>query len=1578
MPASWKQWTSLFRSRKKTPIRNQRWASLTLEELEPRILLANDYYLVPGTASESVRLAFDWTVRDAGYNNEIGVYAVQDAAGRVAGLLPTAAGYAAAVRANSQVVFTSGQGTGAHAEFAFAGGTRLAFYMVQNSTTVTWAGKNPNNQLNKKPVAFFSVDGASPDRFDHVHSKALASGNTRFYWEDMTGGGDRDFNDVIFDVGVLRDRVLHVPGEAGQLATATFTWDIRRASYNNELGIFRVDDASGRLGNLMPGDAGYATAALSSAERHIVFVSGKKAGAVTTLDLLSGLYGLYLVQNSTTAAFLAKNSSNSIRGKPLVFFGFFGANPDRFDHMRWLADNKFAFEDMTRGGDRDFDDLVAHVVFGTPRSVDNQPPVITAQLANDTAPGGLTNNDRLTANYSVGGTVTDDSRIVAFRARLDGSPTDTFFDVFADLQSNGSFLFSVARMAEINGGPLAQGQHVLRLQAEDEHGQRSTFALPFVLDSILDPLTLELDPVFDSAPVGDQQTTFATVTLAGMTEANAGVTLVETGAVTQADTSGRYAFAGIDLALGDNSFTVQATDLAGNQRSITQTFKRLETTPGFDDELSGWTPSEGGGSGPGAGTVTAQDGTAVLREGNSFVVSLQRTFTVPDPPGALSIEFDPLVFDTSSTGRMGDAFEAALVDSSGNPLVFTIASGRDAFFNITEGQDAVLATGVTRDGNRIIVNLANLAPGTEATLILRLVNNDGDENTTVRIIRVDEVASPGPVPAGVVPAAMRSSGAAPLSDFASLGDVSPSVQALYSRTSFNEDRTLLYADLALRNVGRYDVRKTLLVAIANLSDPSVHIQGADGVTPDGIPFVDFSRLLTNDTLATGDTSVARSIVFANPNRTQFTYNLVVLGQVNRPPEFTSTPDAEALVGKAYTYQTSASDPDQDALTYSLLIGPAGMSVDSASGRVTWNPTSADLGNQSVQLQVADNRGAFAVQTYTLAVINPPPNRPPVFTSTPVVDANVNSAYFYQATASDPDGTTPTDPAGDTLRFSLLDGPQGMVVDPASGRVAWTPLAAQLGTNSVTLQVDDGHGGTAQQSFLIAVQQATGNFQPVIVSQPVTAAPLGQTYQYPVRAIDPDNDVLTYALTVAPQGMGIDAGSGLITWSPPTAPGNALQFDGSGGYVSIGNRLNMGTSDFTLEAWIKGDPTMNSWGRILDKGYSDGYALGRFSNTNRVSFEFLNSGSLGSNFATTTDVIDNTWHQITVVKAGNMASLYADGILENTETVSAAAQNNTLPLLIGYNPGEGFQSHWKGQIDDVHIWTAARSTQDIINDINFSSDAHTSNLAAYWNFDEGQETIAHDATGNGNDGTLTGDGPGPTLPTWVASAAPIYATADAPVALRVDDGRGAFDTQSFTVHLETSPAGGIQGTKFNDLNANGTRDLVGGNSAPVTLYNVPGTSDPYLAGMAAGSTADGGDTAPAQAPFLVPGLTLTAGSSLMFTTLAGLVANGGGPTATGTTGPEGSTVTSHFGPQNGISNIVAPYNALLGVFLGADQPDGTAAPATLDFTSSGNVAGGFDYPALAPALKQVFFIGDGRTARALSSRSSSPPGPRACT
>lgn len=147
-----------------------------------------------------------------------------------------------------------------------------------------------------------------------------------------------------------------------------------------------------------------------------------------------------------------------------------------------------------------------------------------------------------------------------------------------------------------------------------------------------------------------------------------------------------------------------------------------------------------------------------------------------------------------------------------------------------------------------------------------------------------------------------------------------------------------------------------------------------------------------------------------------------------------------------------------------------------------------------------------------------------------------------------------------------------------------------------------------------------------------------------------------------------------------------------------------------------------------------------------------------------------------------------------------------------------------------------------------------------------------------------------------------------------------------------------------------------------LY-VPAASDPWLAGMPDGSTASGGDTAPAQSPVAVA---VAAGWTISFS-VTGEASN----CNCSFEFPDGGSLTTHSaGAENGFSDINAPINSLIGVFIGPTPPNGVTPPAALDFSAAGL---GTDFTSLSPALNQVFFVGDGRTSAAQVQTFTAPAG-----
>ena len=129
---------------------------------------------------------------------------------------------------------------------------------------------------------------------------------------------------------------------------------------------------------------------------------------------------------------------------------------------------------------------------------------------------------------------------------------------------------------------------------------------------------------------------------------------------------------------------------------------------------------------------------------------------------------------------------------------------------------------------------------------------------------------------------------------------------------------------------------------------------------------------------------------------------------------------------------------------------------------------------------------------------------------------------------DIDTSDPVNQAG--LTFSFLDAPSGMAINAASGLIAWTPTNEQVGTEPVTVQVEDLAGLTNTLDFNVEVINPSAS--PMIESIADATVPAGDLFTLQVQASDPDPaDVLDYSLDSAPAGLVIAMTSGLLEWMP---------------------------------------------------------------------------------------------------------------------------------------------------------------------------------------------------------------------------------------------------------------------------------------------------------------------------------------------------------------------------------------------------------------------------------------------------------------
>jgi hypothetical protein len=148
-----------------------------------------------------------------------------------------------------------------------------------------------------------------------------------------------------------------------------------------------------------------------------------------------------------------------------------------------------------------------------------------------------------------------------------------------------------------------------------------------------------------------------------------------------------------------------------------------------------------------------------------------------------------------------------------------------------------------------------------------------------------------------------------------------------------------------------------------------------------------------------------------------------------------------------------------------------------------------------------------------------------------------------------------------------------------------------------------------------------------------------------------------------------------------------------------------------------------------------------------------------------------------------------------------------------------------------------------------------------------------------------------------------------------------------------------------------------------MLRVPGRANLYFAGSPLTSTLTYStsrgpvtDSAITEAPVELtpdrPGC-LTPGSKIFFN-IAGTISHDLGRSVTDADGKLSDIRGHQLGNALGKSNVIAPLNAMMAVFLG-DQAPGVA-PASLNYTSRLDR----DYETLRPVVGQIFYVGDGKT------------------
>ena len=93
---------------------------------------------------------------------------------------------------------------------------------------------------------------------------------------------------------------------------------------------------------------------------------------------------------------------------------------------------------------------------------------------------------------------------------------------------------------------------------------------------------------------------------------------------------------------------------------------------------------------------------------------------------------------------------------------------------------------------------------------------------------------------------------------------------------------------------------------------------------------------------------------------------ITVTSANRPPTISGTPANSVTVGQAYSFQPAASDPDGQALTFSIANRPAWAAFSSSTGRLSGTPAAADAGTwANIVISVSDGQASAQLPAFAI-------------------------------------------------------------------------------------------------------------------------------------------------------------------------------------------------------------------------------------------------------------------------------------------------------------------------------------------------------------------------------------------------------------------------------------------------------------------------------------------------------------------------------------------------------------------------------------------------------------------------------------
>jgi VCBS repeat-containing protein len=273
---------------------------------------------------------------------------------------------------------------------------------------------------------------------------------------------------------------------------------------------------------------------------------------------------------------------------------------------------------------------------------------------------------------------------------------------------------------------------------------------------------------------------------------------------------------------------------------------------------------------------------------------------------------------------------------------------------------------------------------------------------------------------------------------------------------------------------------------------------------------------------------------------------------NGQPVTTAEDVAEAIT-------LTATDQDNDPLTYSAVTAPVHGSLTGTAPNLTYTPAANYNGSDSFTFKVNDGKVDSAPATVSISI-------------TPVNDAPVANAQSVTI-AEDISKAIPltgSDIDGDSLTYVVLAQPAHGTLTGTAPNVTYNPATNYNGADSLTFKVNDNKVDSIPATISITVTPV--NDPPVANPQSVTTAQ-NTAKAITVTGSDADGDSLTFIVVTQPAHGALSGSAPNVTYTP------SLNYSGPDGFTFKVNDgtidSNMAAVSITIEAAVNRAPIVNA-------------------------------------------------------------------------------------------------------------------------------------------------------------------------------------------------------------------------------------------------------------------------------------------------------------------------------------------------------------------------------------------------------------------